>query len=259
MNKLNYILSLAGHDPSGGAGLTSDVKTFEAHGLYGLSVCTAVTVQNDVTFKQCQWVAPNMILAQMETLLERFPITVVKIGLIENWENLSIIMERLHRYYPDVKIIVDPVIRATAGFDFHSGASLAFFDKVLSHCYIITPNYEEIIALYPEKSIEDTVAYISARTNIYLKGGHRTDKKGWDILYYQKLVQLNIPPLAQMVHDKHGSGCVLSASLASAVALGFSIEEAALHAKKYTEAFLNSETGLLGLHSYSTLQQTQRF
>lgn len=259
MSKLNYILTIAGHDPCAGAGLTSDIKTFQAHGLYGLSVCTAVTVQNDVDFKECHWISLDDILTQIEVLLDRFSIEVVKIGLIENWENLSVIMEKLHHHKPNLSIILDPIIRASAGFDFHSKESLAFFDKVVSHCYVITPNYEEIVALYPDKSIEETVTHLSSLTNIYLKGGHRTDQKGWDTLYYHKLVQLNIPPLAQTVHDKHGSGCVLSASLASGLALGFSIEDAAFHAKKYTEAFLNSETGLLGLQSYLTLQQTQGF
>ena len=78
-NDKKYILTIAGHDPSGGAGITSDIKTFEAHGFYGLSVCTAVTVQNDIDFKQCKWISKEIILSQIETLFDSFDIKVVKI------------------------------------------------------------------------------------------------------------------------------------------------------------------------------------
>ncbi|WP_026976767.1 hydroxymethylpyrimidine/phosphomethylpyrimidine kinase [Flavobacterium tegetincola] len=250
MNKLNYILTIGGHDPSGGAGLTSDIKTFEAHGLYGLSVCTAITVQNDIAFVQCDWISIEVILAQINLLFERFPLDVVKIGIVESWQNLSIITKQLRKLNSEIKIILDPVLKASSGFDFHHSESLDFLDKVLSDCYMVTPNYEEIQSLYPDKSVDETIAYISDRTNIYLKGGHRTYKKGWDFLYFNKIIQLNIPPLAEVVSEKHGSGCVLSSSLASAIALGLTIEEGAFHAKKYTEGFLNSDLSLLGVHTY---------
>ncbi|CAM4105434.1 hydroxymethylpyrimidine/phosphomethylpyrimidine kinase [Flavobacterium antarcticum] len=259
MNKLNYILTIAGHDPSGGAGLTSDIKTFEAHGLYGLSVCTAVTVQNDIAFKHCEWISLEVILAQINSLFERFQIEVVKIGIVESWQSLSVITNHLRQLNPELKIVLDPVLNASAGFDFHNDESLDFLDKVLADCYLITPNYQEIQALYPDKLVEETLEYISNKTNIYLKGGHRTDKKGWDFLYYNKIIQLNIPPLAEAVNEKHGSGCVLSSSLASAIALGHSIEGAAFHAKKYTEAFLNSHPSLLGIHTYPALPKKASF
>jgi hydroxymethylpyrimidine/phosphomethylpyrimidine kinase len=83
-----YILTIAGLDPSSGTGITSDIKTFEEHNLYGLSACTAVTVQNDVTFKECIWNKKNSILNQVETLFDRFSISVVKIGIIESWDVL---------------------------------------------------------------------------------------------------------------------------------------------------------------------------
>jgi hydroxymethylpyrimidine/phosphomethylpyrimidine kinase len=84
----NYILSIAGLDPSSDAGITSDIKTFKAHNLYGLSVCTAVTVQNDIAFKNCAWIKKKVILNQIEILFKCFPISVVKIGVIESWHGL---------------------------------------------------------------------------------------------------------------------------------------------------------------------------
>jgi hydroxymethylpyrimidine/phosphomethylpyrimidine kinase len=259
LNNLQYILTIAGHDPSGGAGLTSDIKTFDAHGLYGLSVCTAITVQNDRTFKQCEWVSLEVILAQINLLFDQFQIDVVKIGIVESWQHLARITKQLQHHNPKIKIVVDPVLKASAGFDFRTSESMDFFDEVLLNCFVLTPNYQEIQALYPNKSIEETLDYISNKTNIYLKGGHRTDKKGWDFLYYNKIIQINIPPIAAIVGEKHGSGCVLSSSLASALALGYPIEEAAWHAKKYTEAFLNSTPHLLGIHTYPALQKKAAF
>ncbi|WP_303315367.1 hydroxymethylpyrimidine/phosphomethylpyrimidine kinase [Flavivirga abyssicola] len=253
MNNSTYILTIAGHDPSGGAGLTSDIKTFEAHGLYGLSICTAITVQNDVDFKQCVWTEVDVIIAQIETLFERFDINTVKIGIVEYWDTLHLILNKLHNLNSDIKIVLDPIIKASAGFDFHETENQSLLDKIWKQCYIVTPNYDEIQSLYPKLNIENTIEHISYFTNIYLKGGHRTDKKGWDELYHSGIVMVNIPPNTDKVFQKHGSGCVLSASLASNLALNIELEDAAKNTKWYTEQFLNSDKGLLGKHKYNTL------
>lgn len=250
MKNTNYILTIAGLDPSSGAGITSDIKTFEAHGLYGLSVCTAVTVQNDVSFKNCVWIDKQIILAQIEILFERFEIAVVKIGIIASWEVLLEVIQILKRLNPKIKVVLDPVLEASVGFNFHTKQNSIILEKVLSHCYFITPNYNEIKALFPVKNIEETINFISERTNIYLKGGHRTTKKGWDEVYYNKIVQLNISPIATVVSQKHGSGCVLSSALTANLALGFSLEDACKNTKWYTEQFLNSNESLLGRHNY---------
>lgn len=248
MKEHKYILTIAGHDPSGGAGITSDIKTFEAHGLYGLSVCTAVTVQNDINFKASLWTNTDVVLSQIETLFERFEITVVKIGIVKSWEVLLQILNTLQNLNSGIKIILDPIIKATAGFDFHLTESQNLLDTIWEKCYLITPNFEEIKLLYPEKDVEETIEYISEKTNVYLKGGHRTDKKGWDVLYHNKIVQTNIEPKMKQVFEKHGSGCVLSSSLSSNIALEMDLEDAARAAKYYTEQFLNSSKTLLGFH-----------
>ncbi|WNW02898.1 hydroxymethylpyrimidine/phosphomethylpyrimidine kinase [Tenacibaculum sp. HL-MS23] len=250
MSKKNYILTIAGLDPSSGAGITSDIKTFEAHGLYGLSVCTAVTIQNDIDFKSCVWIEKEVILSQITTLFERFSISVVKIGIIESWEVLLEVIQTLKQLNPKIKIVLDPVLKASAGFNFHTNQNLEILEKTLNFCDFVTPNYEEIKALFPNKNIEETIDFISEKTNIYLKGGHRKDKKGWDEVYYSKIVKLNIPPIANTVFEKHGSGCVLSSALAANLALEFSAEDASKNTKKYTEQFLNSNDSLLGTHKY---------
>jgi len=250
LSKTNYILTIAGLDPSSGAGITSDIKTFEAHGIYGLAVCTAVTVQNDIDFKECHWIATEVIISQIETLFKRFQIPVVKIGIIESWEVLSLVLDTLHTLNPTVKIILDPIIKATAGFDFHSNESQDLLDKIWNQCYIITPNYNEINFLYPNLNLEETIAHIAIKTNIYLKGGHRVNRKGWDEVYHSKIVMISLPPIAESIPDKHGSGCVLSSALASAIFFEKNLEDASKNTKQYTEIFLNSNTSLLGTHTY---------
>lgn len=246
----HYILTIAGHDPSGGAGITSDIKTFEAHGLYGLSVCSAITVQNDCTFKDCTWVTIENIIAQTEILFERFEINIVKIGIIESWSALSVLLDKLHELNPSIKVVLDPIFKSSSGYDFHSKENQTILDKIWKQCYIITPNYDEIQVLYPTLTVEDTIAHISSLTNIYLKGGHRKDKKGWDELYHSSIVMLSIPPQVETIKEKHGSGCVLSSSLASNLTRPIELDDAARNAKYYTEGFLNSNTSLLGSHSF---------
>ncbi|MCG1036746.1 hydroxymethylpyrimidine/phosphomethylpyrimidine kinase [Polaribacter sargassicola] len=250
MNQKKYILTIAGLDPSSGAGITSDIKTFEAHGLYGLSVCTAVTVQNDIAFKDCIWIDKQVILNQIELLFERFKIPVVKIGIIQSWEVLLEVVLILKKYNPKIKIVLDPILKASAGFEFHRKQELSIFEKVLENCHFITPNYDEIKDLFPDKTIAETIDFISEKTNIYLKGGHRTDKKGWDEVYYSKIVKLNIPPTANKISEKHGSGCVLSSALASNFVEEILLEDACKQAKLYTEQFLNSNNSLLGTHTF---------
>ncbi|GAA4305794.1 hydroxymethylpyrimidine/phosphomethylpyrimidine kinase [Aestuariibaculum suncheonense] len=250
MNTNKYILSIAGFDPSSGAGLTQDIKTFEAHGLYGLSVCTAITVQNDVDFKQCIWTSPEIISAQIESIFERFQISVVKIGIVESWEVLLNILKQLKQLNPEIIIVLDPIFKASSGFYFHSKEHQTTLNSIWTYCNIITPNYDEIKSLYPELDVQETIEHISSLTNIYLKGGHREDKKGFDELYYNRIVLVNIPPNAKTISNKHGSGCVLSSALASHLALDFPLEDASKLAKYYTERFLNSNPSLLGTHTY---------
>ncbi|TXD48433.1 hydroxymethylpyrimidine/phosphomethylpyrimidine kinase [Polaribacter sp. IC073] len=251
MKSKNYILTIAGLDPSSGAGITSDIKTFEAHNVYGLLVCTAVTVQNDIEFKNCVWIKKEIILEQIALLFERFSIPVVKIGIIQSWEILLEVILTLKKWNPKIKIVLDPILKASAGFTFHDRQDLVVFEKVLQHCYFITPNYDEIKALFPDKTIEETIEFIAEITNIYLKGGHRTDKKGWDEVYYSKIVKLNILPITtKAIFEKHGSGCVLSAALAANLSKETPLEDACKNTKLYTEQFLSSNESLLGTHNY---------
>ena len=247
MKKRPYILTIAGFDPSNGAGFTADIKTFEALKCYGLSVCTANTIQNDIEFTNCYWTPIEVIKEQITILFSRFSIDVVKIGIIENWGILSEIIDFVLDLNPKIKIVLDPVLKSSTDFKIQNGFNASIFDEILSKIYLITPNYIEIEQLFPEKTIEETIQHIQSKTNLYLKGGHNPEAIGIDYLYTKdKVYTLN--PKRIDFSEKHGSGCVLSSAIASHIALGYSNLKSCFKGKRYTERVLSSNKTLLGYH-----------
>lgn len=248
MKERPNILTIAGFDPSNGAGLTADIKTFETLKCYGLAVCTANTIQNDLELKACHWMPIAVILNQLEVLFKRFKINYVKIGIVENWKTLSIIINGLLELNPGIKIVLDPILKSSSEFNFHSD-NIENLDKILSKIYLLTPNYNEIQQLYLEKNREETIAYIQSKTNLFLKGGHSPEKLGQDILYLTNKKEFVLNPEETNCSEKHGSGCVLSSAIASYLALDLPILKACIKGKQYTEKFLSSNKSLLGFHS----------
>ena len=114
-----YVCTIAGHDPSGGAGLNADLKVFEQHMVYGFSVCTATTVQTDNEFFEINWVDAKIIKNQLLRLVKKFTIKFFKIGIIQSADLLKEVVEIIRFYYPDAKIIWDPILSASAGEAFH--------------------------------------------------------------------------------------------------------------------------------------------
>ena len=247
MKERPYILTIAGFDPSNGAGLTADIKTFESLKCYGLSVCTANTIQNDIEFTNCYWTPIEVIKEQITILFNRFSIDVVKIGIIENWEILSEIIDFVLDLNPKIKIVLDPVLKSSTDFKIQKGFNASLFNEILAKIYMITPNYIEIESLFPEKTIEETIEHIRAKTNLYLKGGHNIEALGVDYLY-TKDKQYTLNPNRVDISEKHGSGCVLSSAIASHIALGYSTLKSSYRGKRYVERVLSSNKTLLGYH-----------
>ena len=255
MRKRPYVLTIAGFDPSSGAGLTADIKAFEALKCYGLAVCTANTVQNDIKFESCYWTDIEIVKNQIELVFNRFSIDFVKIGIVENWVVLEEIVDFLIAKNPTIKIIVDPVLKSSSDYDFHrplknqSNQNEILFDRILNKIYLLTPNYNEIKELYSAKSIEETIKHISEKTNLLLKGGHAEKAVGKDTLFTKEEMEFSLNPKMKNISEKHGSGCVLSAAITAQLAVGFSLLKACYRAKRYTEKVLSSNTTLLGYHN----------
>ena len=127
-----------------------------------------------------------------------------------------------------------------------------FLDQLLSKISLLTPNYLEIQQLYPEKSIPETLSYISDKTPVLLKGGHREKALGVDVLYLKEKLPVSFDTTVKNVSEKHGSGCVLSASIVTYLALENSLPVAIEKAKKYTSEFLMSNASLLGYHHFNS-------
>ncbi|MBO3270179.1 hydroxymethylpyrimidine/phosphomethylpyrimidine kinase [Hymenobacter defluvii] len=244
-----YVLSLAGFDPSGGAGLLADCKTFEQRGVYGFGVCTALTVQSDVQFERVQWMPLADIQAQARPLLERFGVGWAKIGLVESLAELPELLRWLRAQSPAIGVVWDPVLKASAGYDFHAGPAPELVAEVCTALALITPNQPEMRRLWPAAATaEEAAAVVSAYCSVLLKGGHAEGSEATDVLYQngREVARFTTPRLPH--GEKHGSGCVLSAAIVAGLARGESLVEACRSGKAYTARVLASNETLLGYH-----------
>ncbi|SHM51128.1 hydroxymethylpyrimidine/phosphomethylpyrimidine kinase [Chitinophaga sp. CF418] len=241
-------MSLAGLDPSAGAGLLADIKTFEALGAYGLGVCTALTVQTDTRFLSVEWQSAGQIIAQATPLLETFPVEYCKIGIVRDAPTILEIILSVRTIQPEIRFILDPVVKASAGYTFHDTTQLSVWKQVLQQVYLLTPNYHEALLLSGEEDGHTAASALAAYAAVLLKGGHRPERQGVDSLYIGKTDIIDIPAAAETVFPKHGSGCVLSAAITAQLAAGNSLPAACIKAKLYTEKFLASHSSLLGYH-----------
>ncbi|MFA8343056.1 MAG: hydroxymethylpyrimidine/phosphomethylpyrimidine kinase [Rhodothermaceae bacterium] len=245
-----FLLSVAGFDPSGGAGILADIRTFEHHKQYGLGVITANTIQNDSEFSAVDWIETKRVIDQIDILLKKYSVNFVKIGLVKDFNSLDEIISRLTFYNSEVKIIWDPVIKATAGETFHNQIDYKLLSKILNQIYVLTPNLDEVKILFPENYLDDAeLNDIINRYdfNLLLKGGHSNEKKIVDKLFTQSGIEIfegeKFPG-----YSKHGTGCVFSSALTASLANGNSLAESCSNAKKYVEKFILSNKTNLGSH-----------
>lgn len=248
MGKLRpVVLSIAGLDPCSGAGLTADIKTFEANRVYGLGIASAITYQHDTFFQKVDWIPLEKIIEQVELQKQRFPIEWIKIGLIENLNVLDQLLSFLNLALPAAHIIWDPILKASAGYLFHSPTELELVRNICKKITLLTPNVPEAIQLGSTDQALENAKQLSQYCHVYLKGGH-SDKKGKDFLFTKEGKTFSFNPKYKDVFEKHGSGCVLSAALTAHLSKSTKLNQACLKAKIYTAAFLRSNPGLLGYH-----------
>ena len=241
-----FALSIAGFDPCGGAGILADIKTFELNKVQGLGVCTALTFQNDISFHAVKWINSEDILKQIDVLFERFKINCVKIGLIENLIILKTIIGHLKKLNSEVKIIWDPIVKASAGFIFHSEIKKDDLQEICNDIFLITPNMEEIKFFYNDIPAQEAAESLSEYTNVFLKGGHTPATMIKDILWEKKEKQVFVSN--KIASDKRGTGCVLSAAILAGLAKGYSLQESCRQSKSYVTSYIKSNHSLLGYH-----------
>jgi len=242
-----FVMSIAGFDPSAGAGIAADLKTFEATGSYGLGICSALTFQNEDTCTGTHWVSPEEIRKQCELQLKKHSPEYLKIGLIENFEVMEQLTTWLTSEYPDLKIIWDPILKASAGYTFHITTDL-FRTSILDHLYLITPNTDELHRLFGPDCTTDSLQEICRKhhLNILWKGGHNSGPEVSDCLITPG--QIRYFSLYRSRQEKHGTGCILSAALTSALAQGISLETSCNKAQLYVSQAIDSNDSKLSFH-----------
>lgn len=247
MQEAKFSLSIAGLDPSGGAGILSDVKTFESLGMPGFAVSSGLTYQNEHTFTGLRWNNYEEIIAQLEPLFDAYEITCVKIGLIENIDVLENVVQYLRQKNSEIQIVWDPILASSTGFQFHGENFLNLSHTILESIDLFTPNQVEIEKLFSNRSGGETGIELSRYCSVLLKGGHNQSEHSNDILYQNGNTMIirgeRIP------YEKHGTGCVLSAAIVAHLSRGNSVEESCRRAKNYVTKFLTSNKTLLGSHT----------
>lgn len=241
-----FVMSIAGFDPSGGAGVLADIKTFEQLKVHGLAVCSAMTLQTESEFYTLQWQPIDEILSAINVLMKKYKVEAVKIGVVKDAKFLAQIVEKLKSINPEVKIVWDPVLKSTSEFSFFDLNTISELKNVLQKIDLITPNYNEYNVLKEHYLFGPSESGCS----VLIKGGHREDKTGTDILW-ENGKEISIEPnnTISVFYPKHGSGCVLSSAIASYLALGKDIEQSCRSGKLYIEKFLTSNPTLLGSYS----------
>lgn len=238
-----YVLSIAGVDPSAGAGLLADIKTFEQLQVYGLGIPTANTIQTEKNFYANQWLSSSFIMEGVKRLLDKYSVSVVKFGIIENSTLLLELCQWIKKLSPDTFIVWDPVMKSSTSYNFQREWYLS--PELLDLVDAITPNTDEWQRINISPDDHPHLAVI-------IKGGHNEDKKGYDTLIYEGK-EIEIAPQAEpAISEKHGSGCVYSSALAACIAKGENLEDACRKAKQYTEKFLASNNRQLGYHYGTT-------
>ncbi|TSJ42401.1 hydroxymethylpyrimidine/phosphomethylpyrimidine kinase [Fluviicola chungangensis] len=247
--KRPIVLSIAGFDPTGGAGVLADIKTCEQHRCLGMAVLTANTNQTETDFLSVDWFDKQTIRAQLQPILSTYEISAVKIGIVENLDILLELVTVVKRSFPSVPIIWDPVLAASSGFELHESWNEELLSQVLGMIDLITPNVNEVSRI---TGIEDEIEgafQLAQSTHVLLKGGHSAVRLGVDLLF-EGGIPREIPSKSdpETYHSKHGSGCILSSAIASNLAWGNPLFEACQEAKQYIEKRLSSNAYLLAYH-----------
>lgn len=246
---MKKVLTIAGSDCSGGAGIQADLKTMTAHKVYGMSVITALTAQNTMGVTSVVECTKEFVAEQLDAVFKDIPPDAVKIGMVSNIEIIKIISEKLLEY--KVKnIVVDPVMVSTSGCKLISDdAKDVLVKHLLPLADIITPNIPEaeVLSGFNIKTEEDMIkagAEIGKdlKGAVLVKGGHLVND-AIDLLYQKNE---NTWFRAERVNNSntHGTGCTLSSAIACNLAQGYSLEDSVQKAKDYLVGALKMHMNL---------------
>lgn len=237
-------LTIAGSDPSGGAGMQADLKTFSALGVFGTSAIVAVVDENTQGVYGVHPIPVNFVRGQIKSVLDDIGTDAIKIGMLHDSELIRTVLNTL-REYPEIRdIVVDPVMVATSGDPLLQPEAIATLrDELIPYSRVITPNLPEASLLLGSEidhqdQFEDAAAELSRRAggkvSVMLKAGHLTGNTLTDIFYNAEtgnVLRLTSDRVDTM--NTHGTGCTMSSAIAAYLAKGASLDDAARLGKEY--------------------------
>ncbi|ODN42409.1 bifunctional hydroxymethylpyrimidine kinase/phosphomethylpyrimidine kinase [Piscirickettsia litoralis] len=253
-NQYQRVLTIAGSDSGGGAGIQADLKTFSALGCYGMSVISAITAQNTLAVSAVDVVKPEMVKAQFDMVMGDIGADAIKIGMLANAEITKVVIDCIRSIPVDIPVIFDPVLVATSGDVLTQLDNLELFKQLIGDCSLITPNLVEagVLAGCTVESQTDMehvaklmVEVLGAKA-VLVKGGHLTGDMLGDLLYWQNhavwFQHEKIP-----TKNTHGTGCTLSSAIAANMAKGHPLNVAVENAIDFLQgAIVKGEAYSLG-------------
>lgn len=251
------VLSIAGSDPSGGAGIQADLKTFSALGAYGMAAITALTAQNTQGVTAVHELPPDFVEKQIETVFSDIRVDAVKIGMAGSPETIAAIAGVLQKHKPRF-IVLDPVMVAQSGDRLVSDKSVEAIRKYLIPlATILTPNIPEASVLLGQNIMDDLQAAAkdilkTGAPAVLLKGGHMQGPISIDVYADAKGILVLESPRIK-TKNNHGTGCTLSSALAVFLAKGLAPAEAARAAKDYITEALRHSDGLQVGHGHGSV------
>jgi hydroxymethylpyrimidine/phosphomethylpyrimidine kinase len=243
-------LTIAGSDPSGGAGLQADLKTFHQHGVYGASVVTLLTVQNTQTVSAIKILESDFVVAQLDAVLADIPPLAAKTGALGNVANIEAVAQRAATF--SFPLVVDPVMISKHGQPLiEDDAVNVLVGKLLPAAFLVTPNLFEAsklasIQITDLRAMEQAALIIaeSGVKHVLVKGGH-FDGNAVDVLLSNGEMHRLSAKRTETRHT-HGTGCVLSAAITARLASGADVVTAVTEAKRFITAAIRTSPGLGG-------------
>lgn len=227
------LLTIAGSDSGGGAGIQADLKTFAAHGAYGMSAITALTAQNTLGVRAVHEVPPEIVAAQIDAVFEDIGVDAVKIGMLASAPIVRAVADRL-RFWKPLRVVLDPVMVAKSGDALlRDDAVEALLDELVPLCTIVTPNLPELERMTGRPAGQEAAEELAKRgPSVLAKGGHAEGEEVVDLLIANGEVhRFRHPRLA--TSSTHGTGCTLSSAIAARLGRGEDLPRAVGGAIEY--------------------------
>jgi len=229
------ILSIAGSDSSGGAGIQADIKTITVLGGYAMSAITAITAQNTLGVSAAQMLSPELVAAQIDACVGDIGVDAIKIGMLGSPAIAAVVAERIATLA--VPVVFDPVMIASSGAALADAETIAAFERLMQLATLTTPNVAELAALGGhEGMIARGVTYLA-------KGGDGTSERIEDVLVIPGEEPLVMAGTRIHTRHTHGTGCTLSSAIATYLAKGVPLPEAVDRARLFVRSALRAAPG----------------